>query len=213
MRRVQQNLGEKRVLLGSVDKKNNLRITYERLNIEEKAFISSTKFNRRQLLSRQSKLRQLQNNKALTLGTRPNLPGLPRASESVVRSYSNNLTLPPSRNNLRSPGKGKRLGSLLTNHGSVNDVPHNLDKHDYSNSNLPNFKDVSGEKRSGIQTLVKAKQSFKTDSTQVDEPVLHVGDIIAYSTSFGKREEKPKKGSSHINSEDKKIKDDQISKV
>ena len=219
MRRAPQNLGEKRVLLRSVDKKNNLRITYEKLNIEEKAFISSTQFDRRQLLSRQSKLRTLQHNKGLESGSRPktraNLPGLSRTSHTVVRSYSNNLVLPSSRNNSRSPGKGKQLSSLLGNHDSVDNMSHNnLKKH--NSDSLVDFKESSSEKRSGIRAPLKAEKSgkSKTDSSNVSGGSgVHVGDIIAYSGSFGKREKPRKETGSDDDREDKESEDNQISKV
>ena len=219
MRRAPRNLGEKRVLLGSVDKKNNLRITYEKLNIQEKAFISSTQFDRRQLLSRQSKLRQLQNNKGLESGSRPktraNLPGLSKTSHTVVRSYSNNLVLPSSRNNSRSPRKSKQLSSSLVNHDSVDNVSHNnLKKH--NSDSLVDFKETSSEKRSGIRATSKVEKSgkFKTDSTNVrGGSGVHVGDIIAYSGSFSKREKPSKETGSDGDREDKESEDDQISKV
>ncbi|CAB4023533.1 Hypothetical predicted protein [Paramuricea clavata] len=221
MRRTEHKLGEKRVFLGSLSKKNNLRTTYERLNLEEKAFISSTKFNQRKLLSRQSKLRQLQTNgnRGVNLETRPktrtNFPDLAGSSDSVIRSYSNNLTLPYSRNGLRSPGEGKRLSSLLGKEGSIKQTKSdNINKYisqSNASNNFVDLKDVSTEKRNEIRTPFRsAKVDSKSKQVQ-QRSGLHVGDIIAYSASYGKRA-KPQRRVSSIDQEgDVKIGGNEIS--
>ena len=222
MRRTERKLGEQRVFLGSLSKKNNLKTTYERLNLEEKAFISSTKFNQRQLLSRQTKLRQLQTNgnRGVNLETRPktrtSFPDLAGSSESVIRSYSNHLTLPYSRNGLRSLGEGKRLSSLLGKEGSIKQTKSdNINKYisqSNASNNFVDLKDVSTEKRNEIKTPFR---SAKVDSRskQVQRSGLHVGDIIAYSASYGKRA-KPQRRVSSIDQEgDVKIGGNEISEV
>jgi hypothetical protein len=219
MRRTEQNLGEKRVLLGSLSKKNNLRKTYERLNLEEKAFISSTKFNRRQLLSRHTKLRQLQTqgSKELNQETRPknrmSFPGLPGANESLIRSYSNNLTLPYSRNGLRNTGEGKRISSSVGKEESIEQMKSHKSQSNMR-SNVLDFKDVSTEKRNEMKISMKqksAKVERDSKSKQIQESGLHVGDIIAYSASFDRREKRKK--ASSVDREDLDTAGKQISEV
>ena len=200
MRRFEQNLGEKRVLLGSLQKKNNLRATCEKLSLEEKAFISSSQFNRRQLLSRQTKLRQLQkqNGKGRNVETRQsktNLPVLPKVNESTIRSYSSNLTLPYPRKGPRSPGEGKRISFSFGKEDRGGTI-----KSDNSQSNvegnLINFKSESTERRKEMKIHSKKKlPKVETDlkPKQVEGLGVQVGDIIAYSGSFG--EEKRTTGS------------------
>lgn len=198
MRRMEQNLGEKRVLFQSVEKKNSLRITYERLKLEEKAFISSTKFNRRQLLSRQNKLRHLQStsqsSKGLSSEKRPkfrtSFPELPGTSESVIHRYDSNLTLPCSRKSLHSPREGKQSKYSLgkeafdtkeSRMGTSRKLVH------------ATFRDVAHSKRNEFKVPLEEKQGkFEGDSKkkQIRDSGLHVDDIIAYSVKFGKRAEK-----------------------
>ena len=190
MRRFEQNLGEKRVLLGSLQKKNNLRVTCEKLCLEEKAFISSTQFNRRQLLSRQTKLRQLQKQSAKgrnkeTRQSKTNLPVLCKGSENTIRSYSSNLTLPYPRKGPRSPGEGKRISSLFGKEDRGGTIKSNN-----SQSNVEgNLKNESTEKRNEMKIISKKKlPEVETDlkPKQVGGIDLQVGDIIAYSGSFDK---------------------------
>ena len=198
MRRFEQNLGEKRVLLGSLQNKNNLRVTCEKLSLEEKAFISSTQFNRRQLLSRQTKLRQLQKQSGKGRETRQSqtsLPVLPKVNENTIRSYSSNLTLPYPRKGPRSRGEEKRISSLFGKEDRGGTVKSDSSPQSNMEGHFINIKDESPEKRNEMKTLSK-KKLLKVEtglkSKQVEDLGLQVGDLLAYSGSFDK--EKPTTG-------------------
>ena len=211
MRRMEKHLGEKRVLLGSVDKKTHLRIAYERLNLEEKAFLSSTKFNRRQLLNRQHKLRQLssQGNKGVRPETRPKtrtrFPNVPGVNESSVRDYSNNLKIPQSRKSLRSAG-GKvqpssslaRESTGLENLRESGDIRKPNFKSNSSSYELIDFRDRSNYEQGETKSPPLKQKSPRVEKHSVSKLAqssgIRVDDIIAYSSNLGKRE-KPKKGS------------------
>lgn len=184
-RHTEQNLGEKRVLLGAFRKKTNLRNTYERLDIEERAFIASTSFTQRQLLSRQNKIRQLQTqpNGRLSLDkhpkTRTSFNDLPRNRESVILDYSNNLILPKSRHSLRSPREGKIISPFP---GKDREGIREPDKH------ISSLHD-STDKRGKIKAAHNVKLGrFEQGRKSVQQNSgVHVDDIVAYSASFGKK--------------------------
>lgn len=207
MRRAERNLGEKRVLLGSLDRKNNLRLTYERLNLEEKAFISSTKFYQRQLLSRQTKLRQLQSreqgNKSSIFETGTSFPGLDGANEGATRGYFTSLTPPYSRNGLTGVEKGNGENTSLSKdrHGKQARM-YSSQRHSYghnkaldgavnyvSTENRHETNVFSGEKEMKDEKILK--------SSQLGDPQLNVDDIIAYATRYGRRPGKSSGSSTH----------------
>jgi hypothetical protein len=214
MRRFDQNLGEKRVLLGSLSKKNNLRVAYEKLNLEERAFISTSQFDRRQLLGRQSKLRQLQkqNGKGQNIETRQSrtsLPVLPRVNEKRIRGgYSSHLTLPNSRNGLRSPGEKIRVGSLFGKEDRGGPIKSENSRSNVEGNLIGNFEDESPEKRNEMKISSKKKLAkVGTDSKHVGSSGVRVGDLIAYSGSFDQKDKPPTKGSlvNHENKSEKQI--------
>ena len=178
------------MLLQSIGKKNNLRITYEKLNLEEKAFISSTMFDRRQLLSRQNKLRHShssgQAKKGGSFATRTkyqtSFPDLLGRSESVIRGSSSALTVPYARSSSRSARGGSRANSLLRNEA-------NGTRQANKKADKGKLKDVaSGERINEVKVPVKQnslKDEKDVKTRQVRGSGLHVGDIVAYSARFG----------------------------
>lgn len=124
IKRTEPNFVEKRILAGAQGKRNSLTLKYEQLNREEKAFISSNNFIKRQLLSRQSKLHQLQAqlNKGAGHDSRPAVASrisfpclVGNANKSGLFRCSSNLTSSSSRSVLRTPEKKpKRVESNST---------------------------------------------------------------------------------------------------
>lgn len=204
MRRSGPDMAEKRVLLQSTSKKNNLARIYRKVNLEQKSFMSTSQFDKRLLLNKHEKFRQLrsqQNEQKISMYQRNNFPHIPGSIPVTPRLYPSSLCNPrgiaarkgldtPARRKLDSVDFGKKVpkSQAEPSMGVIHRLsdPSSLEDNfkitqRTSTENL--FKNRLEHQHSNQKTLSRSKAYMGEDcleSPRNHTSVVNVGDIIRY---------------------------------